>query len=146
MKPLIYASKLVKTPLFLLVIFCITLNSCSLDDGTNTNFYTEFIPVDSVDFPDTFVQGQTHQIHVTYTKPSNCYVFNNIVLNVDGHQRTVVVVNTVYPEGNCQPNPQQNTVSFDFYAGSSETYVFKFYQGTNTSGEDQYLIVEVPVE
>ena len=72
---------------------------------------------------------------------------NDFIYEIDGQQRTVAVVNTVYTIDNstCAEDPEEVTVHFDFHVTSNETYIFKFYQGEDEQGTDQYYIVEVPV-
>ncbi|NRD18478.1 hypothetical protein HNV08_00345 [Winogradskyella eckloniae] len=131
----------------LLFIFILTMTSCSLDDSVSENFYLEVLPIESVDIPEYFVQGESYEIFVSYTKPNSCYYFNDFIYEIDGHERTVGIVNTVYINNTavCGGQPEQVTVSFDFLVNGSETYIFKFYQGEDENGEDQYYLVEVPV-
>lgn len=123
------------------------LTSCSIDDGTNYDFYLEVVPIDSVEMPEYFLQGEIYQINITYTQPNSCYYFNDFIYEIDGQHRTIAVVNTVYniDDATCAENPEEVTVHFDFKVMSTETYIFKFYQGQDDEGEDQYYIVEVPV-
>ena len=133
-----------KVKLLGLLVFTLFLTSCSIDDATRS-FFVEVLPIQSVEMPDEFVFGETHEIFMDYTKPSDCYEFNNFLYQIDGQERTVGIINTVYTDVNCNPEPETVTVSFDFTVTSMETYVFKFYQGEGPDGTDQYLIVEVPV-
>ncbi|GAA4245633.1 MULTISPECIES: hypothetical protein [Winogradskyella] len=137
---------------FVLIAFLLAsiLTSCNVDDVNNHDFYLEVVPIDSVVMPEYFVKGEVYQIDITYTQPSSCYYFNDFFYEIDGQQRTVAVVNTVYTINNttCIDAPEEVTVHFNFHATGSETYVFKFFQGeveTNGVTVDQYYIVEVPV-
>lgn len=132
----------------LLFIVCLTaFTSCSLDDNNQSDFYLEVMPIDSVEVPEHFLHGHTYQISVTYTKPSDCYYFNDFIYEVDGNQRTIAVVNSVYSSdtANCDVDPQQVTVHFNFMVTANQTYVFKFYQGEDEDGVDQYYLIEIPV-
>ncbi|WP_299098074.1 hypothetical protein [uncultured Winogradskyella sp.] len=133
----------------LALIFVSTLTSCSLDDGAESNFYLAVLPIDGVEMPESFVQGETYEIFVTYIKPNSCHTFNDFIYEIDGNERTVAVVNTVYYANNgvsCDEVSELVTVSFDLYVSGNETYIFKFFQGEDpNSGEDQYYLVEVPV-
>jgi len=123
---------------------CATLlMSCSIEND-ETLMHTEFMPITSVEVPDYFIQGQTHQIYMSYVKPSSCYVFNNIIFDIEGHERTVAILNTVYEGSNCIEENELTSVSFDLTISGNEVYLFKFYQGTE-NGVDQYHLVEVPV-
>ena len=131
----------------LVFVFILTFSSCSLDDSANETFYLEVLPIESVEIPEYFVLGETYEVFVTYTKPNSCYYFNDFIYEIDGDERTVAIVNTVYLNSttSCDGEPEQVTVSFDFLVNGSETYLFKFYQGEDENGEDQYYLVEVPV-
>lgn len=128
---------------FLLLMFVGLLMSCSVDND-NPVVHTEFMPITSVELPEYFVQGQTYQINMSYIKPSSCYVFNNIIFDIEGHERTVAILNTVYEDSNCIPEEEPTTVSFDLTVSGDQVYLFKFFQGTE-DGVDQYHLVEVPV-
>jgi hypothetical protein len=130
--------------LLLIVVVIATLNSCSLDNDTS-NFYTEFTPIIDAVVPSEFTYGEIHEIFVSYNRPNNCYVFNNIAYQTSQNERTIAVVNTVYTDSNCDDLNEEIEVGFDVFVNSLETYVFKFYQGEDEEGVDQYLIMEVPV-
>lgn len=139
---LIYTMKKI---LFLLV-FVLSLSSCSVDDGDYNSFHYEILPIESVDIPQEFVLGETYTIYATYLKPSGCYVFNNFYFDSDLNQRTVAIINTVYENSNCQTfEGEEVEVSFDFKVISNGTYVFRFWQGEDENGNDTYYIIEVPV-
>ncbi len=82
-----------------------------------------------------------------YIKPSGCHVFNDFLYQINGQERIVGIWNTVYTDNACVEDPETVTVSFQFLVTSTETYVFKFFQGQDEAlnGADQYLIIEVPV-
>ena len=118
--------------------------SCELDDNNQQQFQFEVMPITSVEVPEQFVHGNTYEILVSYTRPSTCYQFNDFIYSVEGAERSIAVVNTVYNTG-CTSDPQTVSVGFDFTVLSTETHIFKFYQGLNEEGLDQYYIVEIPV-
>ncbi|WP_299127076.1 hypothetical protein [uncultured Winogradskyella sp.] len=134
-----------KRILFFALIITGFSTSCSIEDDSSVNFFNEFMAIESVDVPDEFILGEVHQIALTYSIPNDCYTFNSILFDVNGVERTVAVVNTVYTNIDCNEVTEPVTVSFDFEVASSDTHVFKFYQGTDSQGQDQYLFVEVPV-
>jgi hypothetical protein len=105
------------------------------------------MPIVSVDMPEQFIYGETYAINISYIKPNTCYQFNDFAYEINGNERIIAVVNTVYTDenANCIGEPEEVTVYFDFTVTSSDTYVFKFFQGEDEQGIDQYHIVEVPV-
>lgn len=131
----------------LTLLFISVFTSCSLDDDTNNNYLgTEVLPIESVEMPEQFVNGETHEILITYNRPSNCHQFYTFLYDIDGNERTVAVVNAVYSGDTCVEESESVTVSLDFRVTSTETYLFKFYQGLDENDEELYYLVEVPVE
>lgn len=119
--------------------------SCSIDDNNPPNFSLEIMPIESVDMPTEFMLGETYEISMSYSRPNGCYEFNDFIYQPDGNTRNIAVVDTFYFDGLCTEAVEEATVSFDFFVtGAETTYIFRFYQGA-VDGEDQYLIIEVPV-
>jgi len=133
-----------KKYVFFLLISVSFCTSCSVENDDPV-VRTEFMPIVNVAVPDYFVQGQTHEILMSYVKPSTCYVFNNIIFDIEGQERTVSILNTVYENQNCVTQEELTTVGFDLTVSGNEVYLFKFYQGKDQYGVDQYHLVEVPV-
>jgi hypothetical protein len=121
-----------------------TLTSCSIDDDAES-FHLEVLPINSVEMPEEFVFGGTYEVFMDYTRPTGCHVFNDFLYQINGQERTVGILNTVYTDYICEDNPETVTVSFQFNVTSQETYIFKFYQGVSEENIDQYLIIEIPV-
>jgi len=122
------------------------LTSCSIDSDETDTFYLEVLAIDSVEIPEQFLLGESYDISMTYTKPNSCYQFNDFIYEIINDERSVAIVNTVYPNANCTRAQESVTVSFNFTISETEPYVFKFYQGEDSEGVDQYYFVEVPVE
>ncbi len=134
--------------LFFICIAILTFWSCSVDDdsvnGVEYNF--EFIPIEDVVIPDSFVLGATYQIDVTYFRPTTCHAFHDFYYVADEEERTVAVISVVYENSNCEPLEDELVeVSFDFKVVYDHTYVFKFWQGEDEAGEDIFLTYEIPV-
>ncbi len=131
--------------LILLFVLVLSLASCSLGDDSNNDFYYEILPIESVDIPTEFVLGETYEIHISYLRPSGCYLFNEFYYVSELNQRTVAVINTVYNRDCQQFEDEIVEVSFNFMVNNNGTYVFRFWQGEDENGNDTYYIVEVPV-
>ena len=56
-------------------------NSCIPEDGISYDL--KLMPIASVDIPTEFTLGQTYPITVRYTKPTNCYIFNQLYYEKD---------------------------------------------------------------
>ncbi|MBU2926833.1 hypothetical protein [Winogradskyella psychrotolerans] len=128
----------------LVFIILTTLMSCSVDED-NSYVGTEVMPIESIDIPDQFVYGESYEIMITYNRPSTCYQFYNFLYDINGNERTVAVINSVYSDSSCTEEEESVTVSLNFMVTGTETYLFKFYQGHDDEGEDQYYLAEVPV-
>ena len=127
----------------LAILFLVT--SCSLDDD-GYNVRTEYVPIESVDMPDSFELGGLYEINVTYKRPTTCHSFYTFFFGSEDNQRTVAVVNSVVDRNDCvELEDELVEVSFDFKVVYTDTYVFKFWQGKDENDNDLYYIVEVPV-
>ncbi|WP_418512719.1 hypothetical protein [Corallibacter sp.] len=131
--------------LLILLFTLATLFSCSVgDDSPNT--YMEILPVESASLPDEFERGEVYEISLTYLRVSNCHTFSDIYYTKEANKRTVAIVATVFVNNeNCISSNDELETSFNFEVTNSDSYIFKFWQGEDEYGEDQYLIVEVPV-
>lgn len=130
-----------------LLVICLTLilASCSVDDDS-VNYSFDILPVESVVIPDEFTLGETYPITVSYLKPSSCHAFREFYYLKNNNERTVAPINYVFAEDDCETLEDElveNT--FNFVVTGNGSYIFKFWQGEDADGEDQYLIIEVPV-
>ncbi|WP_298555771.1 hypothetical protein [uncultured Algibacter sp.] len=132
-----------------LLVLCLTLiicASCSIDDdGTSYSF--EVLPVESVDIPDEFMLGEIYPITVSYLRPSNCHNFREFYYLKENNQRTVAPITYVFDDNDCETLEEDNLIeaTFNFKVTSNGSYIFKFWQGEDIDGENQYLTIEVPV-
>ena len=119
--------------------------SCSLDDDS-PNYSFEILPIESVDIPDEFTLGEVYPITVSYFRPSTCHAFKEFYYLRENNERTVATINYVFENGNCDTLTNELVeATFNFIVTSNGSYIFKFWQGEDANGEDQYLIKEVPV-
>ena len=121
------------------------MGSCSLDDDRD-DFSLEILPIESVDIPDSFTIGQTYPITVTYLKPSTCHLFREFYYAKDNNIRTVAVIDYKFLRNDCEDLEDELVeATFNFHVTSNGSYIFKFWQGEDVDGENQYLTIEVPV-
>lgn len=133
--------------IFLLSFLIVLLASCTPDDS-QPSFHYDVLPIESVTIPQEFQFGEVYEIGVTYFRPSGCHIFNNFYYEINGNERIVAVINTVYDNQDCdiyEPEENEIDVSFNFQVNSFDTYTFKFFQGQDDNENDLYYIVEVPV-
>ena len=137
-----------KKSIFLSLVLAITLtlSSCVKDDEPNFHFVP--LQIQSADLPDSFSLNETYQIDVTYTIPDGCTGFSgfDVTSGNDTTTRNVVVIGTTRTDQDaCTQATQEATGTFNFRVVYSDTYLFRFWQGEDEEGNQQYLEIEVPV-
>jgi hypothetical protein len=133
----------------LFVLFFL-FNACSTDNGDKYLF--ELLPVESVDMPAEFKAGLTYDITLHYKRPTSCHGFNSIYyeksVNSENTKniRTIAVESVVAQKNDCVATPNDMSEhTFKFSVTSDKPYVFKFWQGQDTAGNNIFLEIEVPV-
>ena len=129
----------------LIIVYVSVFTSCSLESKGPDSFYSEFMPIESVEIPEYFVYGESYEILLNYVKPSSCYHFYDFYYEINSNERIVAIINTIYTDTSCIEEPQSISANLNFMVTDTETYIFKFYQGEDEDGQDQYYLVEVPV-
>lgn len=133
-----------KFALFILLIT--TLAGCTLDNNNRDSYSYEVLPVDSYTLPEKFTLGNTYEIKLKYTKPSECHYFQGIYYSKDLNTRTIAIQTAVNNNQVCtQSIPAPSEVSFNFYVTNTGSYIFKFYKGKDATGKELFEEVEVPV-
>lgn len=128
------------------LFFIMLLMSCN-PESDEIKYNLEFLAIESVDLPDTLVLGQTHEIKVTYKKPTSCHVFNAFYYEKNLNIRTIAVNSIVTQRDDCVTLDNEiEEASINFYVTNNGSYIFKFWQGKDENGEDLFLEIEVPVE
>ena len=122
----------------------LTFTSCELeDDGPNFHFVP--LQIESVEIPESFDLNETDEIMVTYSVPDGCTYYEGFdVVKEDITTRKVVVVGAQRTDIDCTQVVREEDSSFSFVVIHNQPYLFRFYQGENADGEQQYLEVEVP--
>jgi len=129
-----------------LIALFLLLNSCSTDTGPSYSLV--FLPIGSVDIPTEFTLGDTYPITVHYNRPTTCHYFNNLYYKKNLNTRTIAIESAVENRNDCQTLSAADAVdsyTFNFYVTSNGSYIFKFYQGKDNTGNDVFLQYEVPV-
>ena len=130
----------------LLLLAIATFNSCSDDDDDYHDYHLEYVNVISAEVPDEFVYGRTYRINVTIELPNSCYYFyNQYDYFYEGTSRLIYPISHVDDGVACTLNIRETTFSIPVQALQTEPYIFKFYQGEDTDGQDIFLTIEVPV-
>ncbi|MEW7279631.1 hypothetical protein ABW636_13640 [Aquimarina sp. 2201CG1-2-11] len=129
--------------MFLVFFIVIVFTKCS--DSDDTSFFYELVPVDKVTVPEQFEKGKKYTITVYYTPPTNCYSFVGLDTEISKNEQTIAVVNLVVNKNDCMENSELLKTSFEFIAEEEKAYIFKFWQGKQTNGNNDYLVIEVPI-
>jgi hypothetical protein len=130
-------------PLIALFLF---LNSCSTEN--QPSYSLVFLPIESVDIPTEFTLGETYPITVHYNLPTTCHYFNNLYYKKSLNTRTIAIESAVENRSDCHTLSAADAIdsyTFNFDVTSNGSYIFKFYQGKDNTGNDIYLQYEVPV-
>lgn len=138
-----------KKILVLLGIFCL-IASCSLEED-KLKFHVEFLPAVAVEVPEYMQPGQTYEFKVKYNRPTDCYYFDGFYHELQENAHIVAVQTLVIQDADCKPLetlvPEEGTFQVTCSpVYTSESYLFKFYQGEDTQGNQQFLQVEIPVQ
>jgi len=119
--------------------------SCSKDDSESLQ--QELVPTVSVNIPDSLKTGQAYEFEVLYKKTSNCHYFSGF--DVSKNEQTIivgVVNNYSSVNNNCSTNGNlQEAAKLNFVVEREDFYIFKFWQGKSSVGEDIFLTKEVPI-
>lgn len=140
----------------LLFLTTLVFMSCSIeDDGPQIRY--EFAEVLSADLPEAFEVGKTYQIDITYLLPTACHVPAGLDAkrgSGSGEERRSIFVagvasydggtNECTEEGEEEERTEEDT--FSLTIDEEGTYTFYLWIGVNEEMENQYTVVEVPVE
>ena len=132
----------------MIVALSVSVTSCNDDDDDNNyhDYHLEYISVKSADLPDEFIYGNTYRINVTIELPNSCYYYyNQYDYFYEGTSRLIYPIAHIDDGVACTPDITETTFSIPVQALQNETYIFKFYQGEDTDGQDMFLTIEVPV-
>ena len=131
--------------LSLLLLFGYLMLGCSKDDSESLN--QELVSTVSVNIPDSLKTGQAYEFDVLYKKTTNCHYFSGFDVSKNRNTIVVGVVNNYSSAiNNCSTNGNlQETAKLNFVVEREDFYIFKFWQGKSSVGEDIFLTKEVPL-
>ncbi len=133
----------------ILAFFLATIFTGCLDDDDTIAFFYDAVAIEEVTIPDQFTRGETYEITVTYFRPSTCHSFSGFDYDGFGNERTVAVINVVINDHDttCEDLEETDLIeeSLTFFVGQEGSYIFRFWQGRDDQGNNQFLTIEVPV-
>ena len=132
--------------LIFLLFSLASLASCSSDEDSGS-LTQDLAPVLSVTLPDSFVKAESYEIEIIYKRPSSCHRFSGFDISKIENKIFIGVVNSNHTSNNnCSVTGNlQDRVILNFVAERDDFYIFNFWKGKNTLGEDVFLTIEVPV-
>lgn len=132
--------------LVLLLFSFAFLTSCSTEDDGGS-LTSNLSAVLSVTLPDSFVQAQAYGIKIIYKHPTSCDRFSGFDISKNENDIFIGVVCSHHTSNtNCVDTGNlQDSVTLNFVAERDDFYIFNFWQGKNALGEDEFLIIEIPV-
>jgi hypothetical protein len=129
-----------------LFLFTLLIVGCDVDDDNYHEHHLEYIGVVDVELPDEFIFGSTYEINITIELPNSCYFYyGQYDYFHEGTSRLIHPIVHVDDDVACTQSIIETTFSIPVQALQDEPYIFKFYQGEDTNGENLYLTIEVPV-
>jgi hypothetical protein len=121
----------------------VIVSSCL--NNEEPNFAIELLPIDEAIVPDSFIFGQKDTIAIKYTLKNSCYYFDNLYYEYQDSTRVVAVKAFVYLEDECAQIISQKEYKFVVNVTQQEDYVFKFWTGKDSNGENIFEEIIVPV-
>jgi hypothetical protein len=118
--------------------------SC-LNNDDQLNFGYELLPIDEYTTPTSFTFGEKDTIKIKYSLKNECYTFDNIHYQSEDTTRTIAVRAIVNLDKACAEIITQKEFNIIVTATQEEDYLFKFWKGKDSNGENIFEEVIVPV-
>jgi hypothetical protein len=113
---------------------------------TDINFRYALLPIDSAITPSSFILGKTDTIKVKYSLPNSCYSFLDVYYDYQQNARVIAIQALKDTESICTQDLVQKEVRIPIKPLQKENYVFKFWKGKDTSGNDTFEEIIVTVK
>lgn len=131
------------------IFLSLILFSCQIDpEDENTRI--EKIAAFDIQLPETMIVDFEYTISFSYALPNGCYSFFGYdVESNDIPEKNVRLVYAFAEVANaeiCSLEYIEDIYSFTFTPDESKTYLFKFWNGQDDEGIDQYEEIELIVE
>ncbi|QYJ69106.1 hypothetical protein [Flavobacterium litorale] len=139
-----------KIVVVLLVIMGIS--GCSFEENT-AEFQVEFVPIESIEFPEYMASGTTYDLKIFYRKPTNCHYFDGIYTETTQTSSLLAVQTLVIKNATCN-SEEEEPLEEEIYtftcppydvSTSGTSYTFEIYKGDDASGDMVFEKVEVPI-
>jgi hypothetical protein len=130
---------------FVLLSIMLCLAGCTPDTRTD-DYRSVLLPIETIDLPTKFKVDSVSVITIHYKKPNTCNIFNGFYYSKSEMTRTVAINSVEMLNSNCLTDNTIIDVSLKFQPQQSGDYTFKFWQGTSTTGTDNFLTNVIHVE
>lgn len=138
--------KTIKYTFVLLSMLSLSLVACSSGDDDSHDYYLEYAPVIDAEVPSEFQYGDIYNLKLNVALPNSCYFFyNQYDYFHRGNERYIYPIAHVDVRDVCNEVTSEVTLNIPVKVLQAVPYVFKFYQGKNADGKDDFLRIEVPV-
>ena len=131
--------------IILLFVASILFYACLNNNDNQVNFDYALLPIDEYTVPTSFTFGEKDTIKVKYSFPNGCYSFDNVYYEYLDTTRIVAIRALVSLEENCTLAIIEGNYDLIVTATQEEDYVFKFWKGTDSNGDNIFEEVIVPV-
>jgi hypothetical protein len=129
--------------LALLLLTAIVFISCDLGSEDSAQFVLG--PVQDVTMATTYKVDSISEIMVRYKRPNDCHIFQGFYYSAVDSTRIVAIEYAWLDQPNYQEDPTVYEVPLRFKPQHTGTYVFRFWDGTGTDGEDHFYVAEAVV-
>jgi hypothetical protein len=138
--------------LLLLLIIVAGLNACSVDDRT-AEFEVAFLPVESMELPESMVPGHSYPIKIYYKRPDDCHYFDGFYTEKSGQSEILAVQTLVIQDAACKQldTEEAEWATYNFICPSNfditqyNTYSFEIFKGVDSEGNRIFETVTVPI-
>lgn len=133
--------------IFLILFVTLMALSCTVEDGNKKYYYYEILPIDSFEIPESFELGKVYTLSVFYKKPNDCHENAALYYEKNDSIRIIAIQSQVIDKNNCIPFVDEEATkgTFEFEATGYDSYIFKFFKGTDENGVDTFEEVTIPV-
>lgn len=131
---------------FILLFTSLTLfYSCLSDNNEVPNLSFDLLPIDEFTAPNSFTFGEKDTIQIKYSLKNECMYFDNIYYEYQDNSRIVAIRSITNLDVPCSDETTQYDYNLIVTVAQDEDYIFKFYKGTDTNGNNIFEEVVVPV-
>ena len=127
-----------------LALILLTVSSCSLEDE-NSNLSIETLPIKEAMVPQEFEYGAIYTQKVVYDLPSGCHSFYDLYYQYESTARIIAINSVVNTNLACTEALIEREFEFEVSVTQQEDYIFKFWKGTDSTGNDIFEEIIVPV-